>query len=688
MLIESGSYWLYYQENVYKLIFDLDIEELTLRREVWTYDLLEAVKTCLESNDTTSRVITTKYLTICSKTEYLTRQNKILALHQLKSLYRFPVLCPVSFIFTVTPRNIEDTTDRDDQQQLQQHSLLSNMSRCEDFGLRRSRSCGSLTSVQQVDAKWLTGLKDKLLSSNTNKTPSKCVVPEAIASSTCNTSSPECHSTQEQCIASTPSRSVPIRKRKVDASCSTEDDSPPRKKPLIQSDQPSEDASERLSCKHNPISSDGQIVIKCSCGKSHCLKKQCSPLEDNADNKSTMQASLSDRAHNSPFKKADNDILKDRTNHLKNFIGECTEKYHLCKNHQIVALFGVVCTEEYCKAHDDDVNIKSEICKFGMVPGHNNKKHDISDLLIDACNGEVDLGLMCEARRCCNICKCTIQPGTASDVSHDSKNMGSRMNATAHDSEVVCSTLHTVKNVATSEMNDIALEISSNAQTVPAMECEEHYSQADSVTFSKNMPGSEECRTRAEETAELVQLCSSDNVIEAQLLPNKNCTSLSSSSGSSASVSSSSTSVAASASTCVPVSSSTNVPMPSGTSVSEIVGPSPACSESSTKVNRQATCNESDKVVYPRPLDYSQVLTRRQFETHVKSCEGKRYLDVADILSSSQTKMGPDLRTRSMKGTSVNVIKLLQDMMNYPTVVLQRIDEVLNLSINPPSRKR
>lgn len=78
---------------------------------------------------------------------------------------------------------------------------------------------------------------------------------------------------------------------------------------------------------------------------------------------------------------------------------------------------------------------------------------------------------------------------------------------------------------------------------------------------------------------------------------------------------------------------------------------------------------------YPRPLSYTHTLTRSQFQNHVKSIEGKVYLDVNDILSYNDDFMRPEPRTRSMKAKRYNLKKLLQDMMSYPTVVLCRIDD-------------
>jgi hypothetical protein len=79
--------------------------------------------------------------------------------------------------------------------------------------------------------------------------------------------------------------------------------------------------------------------------------------------------------------------------------------------------------------------------------------------------------------------------------------------------------------------------------------------------------------------------------------------------------------------------------------------------------------------VYPRPLTSRHVLTRRQYQNHKKSAKGKVYLNIEDVLSSGGDFLGPELRTGSKKGESYNVMKLLQDITSYPTVVLCRVDE-------------
>lgn len=86
-------------------------------------------------------------------------------------------------------------------------------------------------------------------------------------------------------------------------------------------------------------------------------------------------------------------------------------------------------------------------------------------------------------------------------------------------------------------------------------------------------------------------------------------------------------------------------------------------------------CDIQQLPVYPRPLNYTHILTRRQFENRIKSIEGKVSLDVEDILSSSDDLPWPDLRTRSMKGKRCNLKKLIQDIMSYPTVVLHRMGD-------------
>jgi hypothetical protein len=97
-------------------------------------------------------------------------------------------------------------------------------------------------------------------------------------------------------------------------------------------------------------------------------------------------------------------------------------------------------------------------------------------------------------------------------------------------------------------------------------------------------------------------------------------------------------------------------------------------SETDTKTQSRRLYNVLLPPVYPRPLNCTHILTRRQFQNHFKSTESKDCLDVNDILSLSDDFLGPELRTRLMTAKIYNLKKFLQDMMSYPTVVLCRID--------------
>ncbi|PNF22720.1 hypothetical protein B7P43_G07131 [Cryptotermes secundus] len=79
--------------------------------------------------------------------------------------------------------------------------------------------------------------------------------------------------------------------------------------------------------------------------------------------------------------------------------------------------------------------------------------------------------------------------------------------------------------------------------------------------------------------------------------------------------------------------------------------------------------------VYPRPVTYRHILTRRQYQSRIKSTKDKVYLNVEDVLASGGDLPRPELRTRSKKAESYNLKKLLQDVASYPTVVLCRVDE-------------
>jgi hypothetical protein len=82
-----------------------------------------------------------------------------------------------------------------------------------------------------------------------------------------------------------------------------------------------------------------------------------------------------------------------------------------------------------------------------------------------------------------------------------------------------------------------------------------------------------------------------------------------------------------------------------------------------------------DPPVYPRPDTCRHILTRHQYQNHIKTTKGKVCLNVEDVLSSEGDFLKPELRTRSKKAESCNLKKLLQDVASYPTVVLCRVDE-------------
>jgi hypothetical protein len=107
-----------------------------------------------------------------------------------------------------------------------------------------------------------------------------------------------------------------------------------------------------------------------------------------------------------------------------------------------------------------------------------------------------------------------------------------------------------------------------------------------------------------------------------------------------------------------------------------------------TDMQTQHCCRQApddlEPPLYPRPLTYGHVLTRKQYQNSIESTKGKVCLNVEDVLSSGDYFVRPELRTRSTKAESCKLKKLLQDVMSYPTVVLCRVDEnVINGGMSP-----
>jgi hypothetical protein len=98
-------------------------------------------------------------------------------------------------------------------------------------------------------------------------------------------------------------------------------------------------------------------------------------------------------------------------------------------------------------------------------------------------------------------------------------------------------------------------------------------------------------------------------------------------------------------------------------------------SKTDTQSHSRRFYNVLEPPIYPRPFNYSHILTRRQFQNYMKSTEGKVYVDVKDILSTSDDLLRAELKTRSMKAKLGDLKKVVQDIMIYPTVVLCRIDD-------------
>ncbi|PSN37714.1 hypothetical protein C0J52_16911 [Blattella germanica] len=93
--------------------------------------------------------------------------------------------------------------------------------------------------------------------------------------------------------------------------------------------------------------------------------------------------------------------------------------------------------------------------------------------------------------------------------------------------------------------------------------------------------------------------------------------------------------------------------------------------------NRNLTAKEiehnSKAAVYPRPLDYSHVLTRKQFATQVQDEDGLIPLTIDQFISSYN--IWPKEEKMTNTGAVFNMKKMFEDLQSFPTVILHRIED-------------